>query len=93
MRDMLVVLVFVVSLAATGFAVYAGVTLLSLMKKKQERAGLPPEELEAIHARLAAADALEARVAELEERVDFAERLIADGRDAERLPEGRPLNH
>lgn len=93
MRDMLVVLVFVVSLAVTGFGIYAGVTMLSLMKKKALRAGLPPEELDDIHTRLAAADALEGRVAELEERLDFAERLIAEGHDTERLPPGGAHNH
>lgn len=61
---------------------------------------LPGEALDDVEARLAeledaqkrggsAAD-LERRVAELEERVDFAERLLAKQRDAERLspPQG-----
>src|SRR5919108_4128257 len=34
-------------------------------------------EVEQLHARLAEVDGLQARVAELEERVDFAERLLA----------------
>jgi tetrahydromethanopterin S-methyltransferase subunit G len=33
-------------------------------------------------------DQLQHRVAELEERLDFAERLLAQRRDAERLPGG-----
>jgi len=36
-------------------------------------------ELEQVHHRLAEVDALQQRVAELEERLDFAERLLARG--------------
>lgn len=41
---------------------------------------------EEVHARLAEVDDLKQRVAELEERVDFAERLLARQREGERLP-------
>lgn len=36
-------------------------------------------DVENLHARLGEVDALQARMAELEERVDFAERLLAQG--------------
>lgn len=52
-----------------------------------------PEELEALHGRLVNVEGLEARVNELEERVDFAERLIAHQQDAVQLPAGRPQGH
>ena len=45
---------------------------------------LPPET-EDLQARLAEVDQLKQRVAELEERVDFAERLLARQREGERL--------
>ena len=41
---------------------------------------------EELHARLVELDDLKQRVAELEERVDFAERLLARQREGERLP-------
>ncbi len=46
---------------------------------------LPPET-EDLQARLAELDQLKQRVGELEERVDFAERLLARHREGERLP-------
>jgi hypothetical protein len=42
-------------------------------------------EVEQLHTRLGEVDTLQARVAELEERVDFAERLLAQGREPDRL--------
>ena len=46
---------------------------------------LPPETGD-LQARLAELDELKNRVGELEERVDFAERLLARHREGERLP-------
>ena len=46
---------------------------------------LPPET-EDLQARLAELDQLKQRVGDLEERVDFAERLLARHREGERLP-------
>lgn len=45
------------------------------------------EELDELHARLAELEAGQARIAELEERVDFAERLLTSPREDQRLPE------
>jgi len=48
--------------------------------------GQTPAEQEEMQARLAELDELKRRVGELEERVDFAERLLARQREQERLP-------
>jgi tetrahydromethanopterin S-methyltransferase subunit G len=42
-------------------------------------------ELEQVQQRLAEVDALHGRVAELEERLDFTERLLAQSREPDRL--------
>jgi hypothetical protein len=42
-------------------------------------------EVDQLHARLGEVDLLHTRVAELEERLDFAERLLAQGPQASRL--------
>jgi len=47
--------------------------------------GETPAEREEMQARLAELDELKRRVGELEERVDFAERLLARQREQERL--------
>ena len=47
--------------------------------------GETAEELEEMQAKLAELDELKHRVGELEERVDFAERLLARKREEERL--------
>jgi hypothetical protein len=51
------------------------------------RGGTPPAraELEELHARLEALESGQHRIAEVEERLDFAERLLATQREAERL--------
>ena len=41
-------------------------------------------EVEQLHARLADMDSLQSRLAELEERVDFTERLLAQTHDAQK---------
>jgi hypothetical protein len=47
-------------------------------------------ELEQMHHRLSDMDVLQQRVAELEERLDFAERLLARGESQGTLPRGTP---
>jgi Tfp pilus assembly protein PilO len=42
-------------------------------------------DVDQLHAQLGEIDALQARVAELEERVDFTERLLAQNREPDRL--------
>ena len=54
-------------------------------RQRSWRGDLIPSETEDLQARLAELDQLKQRVAELEERVDFAERLLARQREGERL--------
>jgi Tfp pilus assembly protein PilO len=42
-------------------------------------------DVDQVHARLAEMDTLQARISELEERVDFTERLLAQNREPDRL--------
>jgi hypothetical protein len=44
------------------------------------------DEIDHLHQRLAEFEPMQARMVELEERLDFAERLLAQGKDEERLP-------
>jgi hypothetical protein len=95
MDDLLRVVILVGALVGLGVGTYAGVTVVSILRRRFERpaAGPAPEELESIDARLAHLEALEAHLNELEERVDFAERFIAGRHESERLPAGPPLDH
>ena len=54
-------------------------------RQRSWRGDLIPPETGDLQARLAGLDELKRRVAELEERVDFAERLLARQREGERL--------
>ena len=74
--------------------VVAPVTLVAwplvraLARRLEGRAGKDPalqHELEQVQHRLAEIDALHTRVAELEERLDFTERLLAQSREPDRL--------
>ena len=48
------------------------------------------QDLEDVHHRLVEVDVLQQRVAELEERIDFAERLLARGESQATLPRATP---
>ena len=53
-------------------------------RRMEHKAGPDPAlkaEIEHLHQRLAEMEPLQARVAELEERIDFTERLLAQGKD------------
>ena len=67
--------------------VFAGVALLRLLPKPKSRVMDQPgrEALEELHARLGQLDQLQERVGELEERVDFTERILAKQREGDRL--------
>lgn len=84
------------AIGGAGVLVYAGVAIVSALAKRLDGKAplppLPPEGLEEIRVRLDNAAALEARVQELEERVDFAERMLATRHEAERLPGAEPLD-
>ncbi len=55
-------------------------------RQRSWRGDVLPPETEDLQARLAELDQLKQRVGELEERVDFTERLLARHREGERLP-------
>ncbi len=54
-------------------------------RQRSWRGEMLPPETEDLQAKLAELDELKRRVGELEERVDFAERLLARHREGERL--------
>jgi len=71
--------------------VFGGVALLRLLPRPKSRALDQPEReaLEDLRARLGQLDQLQERIGELEERVDFAERILGKQRESERLPPPR----
>jgi ubiquinone biosynthesis protein UbiJ len=76
----------------TALAIIAGVTLIlrgpvgKAIARRLEGQQLPEGQSPEIAGRLAQVDELSHRVAELEERLDFAERLLARGREPHQLP-------
>jgi len=86
----------VTALIALGFFAACAVVLYPLMRAIGRRlegksASQDPalrEEIDRLTDRLGEVDALQHRVMELEERLDFAERMLAQRREAARLPEG-----
>jgi hypothetical protein len=65
----------------------------ALARRLEGRPGLTPalqQDLEEMHHRLADVDGLQQRVSELEERLDFAERLLARGESQATLPRSTP---
>jgi hypothetical protein len=69
----------VVMIGPVGKALAARIT-------RHSEQGLDPGEVDEIHARLQELEQSQARLAELEERVDFTERLLAQRKDPGRLP-------
>jgi Tfp pilus assembly protein PilO len=83
----LVVLVFLAALAAATIILWP--IMRALARRLEAKGGTDPvlkDELDQMHHRLAEMEPLQARMAELEERLDFAERLLAQAKDPERLP-------
>lgn len=79
--------------AIIGLSLICGTLLLAqVLRAVLRRVGRPAmqetsaAELVQLRDRLAEVEAVAARVPELEERVDFAERLLANRDDAARLP-------
>lgn len=62
-------------------AITGGVWIGILFTRRQQRIDLGRRGLDEMDARLRELEASEQRVAELEERLDFAERLLATQRD------------
>lgn len=86
----------VTMLIALGALAAATIVFYPLMRALGRRlegraAGLDPEtrsELDQLRERVAELEGMQHRMLELEERVDFAERLLSQRREAERLPRG-----
>lgn len=77
-------------------ALVVAVTLIPIMaimfvrsRTRVQQAQVSPEEMDQIHGRLAEMDALQGRLMEVEERLDFAERLLGQRHDPVRLEDAR----
>jgi Tfp pilus assembly protein PilO len=82
-------IVMVVLLVTAAITIICWPIVRALARRLEGRAGLSPalqEDLEDMHHRLAELDGLQQRVSELEERLDFAERMLAQPREPDRLP-------
>lgn len=83
----MVLLIVIAALAATVIILWP---IMRAFGRRLEGKGAADPTLRAdveqqLHARLAEMDALQARISELEERVDFTERLLAQNREPDRL--------
>ncbi len=92
MDDAIKLFLVFAAMGLSGAAVYAAVLLTGVLARRLERR--PPEadlalqqEMEEFRARLDESDQLRGRVTELEERLEFAERLLARQREPGRLTE------
>ena len=88
MDDILKFFGVMASLATVGVFGYAGFVLVNAFQQRLTRGHQPaidPAELEALRAQAAEIDGLHARLEELEQRVDFAERLLARGENPAEL--------
>lgn len=86
------VLKILVSVAGTVAIPVAAYAAIAATRSIWGKAGRSPDdetaaELSALRARVQEMEAMQARMAELEERVDFAERLLVQHRESARLPE------
>jgi len=73
------------ALGAIISLVFGGVALLRFLPKSRVADQPAREALEDLRARLGQLDQLQERFGELEERVDFAERILAKQREGDRL--------
>jgi hypothetical protein len=87
--------VFLITLTVVG-GVFLGwkllVPLVNALARRLEGSGrsdgVTPDEVAELRGRIQELESHQGRVLELEERVDFAERLLAQHRDPARLPAG-----
>lgn len=78
----------VVGICAIIAVTCGGIVMVRWLSPKRLPPALPPEReqmLEKVQARLDELEQLKQRMGELEERLDFAERVIAKQRDANRI--------
>lgn len=83
----------IIALTATGVIAYGGVLGIHAVvrhysPRNQQALGDLEGELRDIRARLDESEQAQQRIADLEERLDFAERMLAQQRDQGRLPAG-----
>jgi Tfp pilus assembly protein PilO len=82
-----VVMIVLAALAATTIILWP---IMRAIGRRMEHKGGPDPALKAeidhLHQRLAEMEPMQGRITELEERLDFAERLLAQAKDPERLP-------
>ena len=86
-------IVMVVLLVMAAITIVCWPIARALARRLEGRPGLTPalqQDLDDMHHRLGEVDALQQRVTELEERLDFAERLLARGENQATLPRGSP---
>jgi predicted outer membrane protein len=78
------------AMAIAGSAAYVVIVLANaLVKRVEGRSGAPEAlraDLEDLRTRVEEGEQARARISELEERLEFAERLLAQHRMADRLP-------
>jgi len=86
--DVLKLFGVLMAVGGAGTLTYAAIAIVSAISSRLggKHGAINTDALDEIRARLEVTEALEARVMELEERVDFAERLLAQPRDADGLP-------
>ncbi|MBK6421251.1 MAG: hypothetical protein IPI38_05355 [Gemmatimonadetes bacterium] len=93
MDDVAKILGILLAFGGAGTISYALIRLVNVFSRRLERASGPElqaiaAELDELRARAAGAEELQHRVAELEERLDFAERMLARQREPGALPGG-----
>ncbi|HMV32123.1 MAG TPA: hypothetical protein PKA50_08380 [Gemmatimonadales bacterium] len=93
MDDVAKILGILLAFGGAGTVSYALIRLVNVFSRRLERTSGPElqaiaAELEDLRARAAGTDDLQHRVAELEERLDFAERMLARQREPGALPGG-----
>ena len=91
MEDLLKLAVILGGLGVTGTLLYTAVRFVNVTIRRLEgKHGEEPHpgELADMQARIAELEAQQGRMLELEERLDFAERLLAQRREVERLGPG-----
>jgi hypothetical protein len=89
--DFIGFMIVVATMATVGFGGYAAIRFLNILLGRMEGRGGPEAlaELADLRARVEELEAERGRMVELEERVDFTERVLAGDGQARRL-EGSP---
>ncbi len=87
--------VIVMAVAAVGIPVgaYAAIAATRVIwaRPRVQPDGENATEISALKDRVQDLEAMQTRMMELEERLDFAERMLVQSREAARLPEGREV--